>query len=489
MSSPKDTNPASANLAQLPSMTRILGHPVVAALSESKGRDWSVQAARKALSSIRDQAANYGLEQSKEELTACIAARLVAASNQEDSRGLQQVINATGILLHTNLGRAPLADAAVQRVRDTAAYTNIEIDLGNGLRSKRGLRCTELLSQICGSEAAIVVNNCAAATLLALAATAFGRQVVISRGQLVEIGGGFRLPEVFQAAGVQLAEVGTTNRTYVRDYENSLTDGAAAILRVHRSNFSLSGFCTEPTTAELARLAETHQIPLIDDLGSGLLDDLSDVGLVETRVQQSVTSNADLTLFSGDKLLGGPQCGIVVGKSRWVECLRQHPLMRAMRVCKMTLAALEATLELYAAKRTSEIPLHAMLRLDQQAVRSRCKKVVANLIESPFEYAIVDTNGFTGGGTLPGAELPSASIAIVPITTNSSSSKHQSSSYGGKIDALSKRLRQRQPAIVGRIQEDRLLLDLRTVLPDQIDALTAGLNSALAQANDEANCG
>ncbi len=250
----------------------------------------------------------------------------------DHGQSIRRVINATGIILHTNLGRSPLAEAAIERMNQAAHYASVELNLESGRRSKRGERVTSLLAQLTGAEDAVVVNNCAAATMLVLQTLAAGREVIVSRGQLVEIGGGFRLPDVFRASGVSLHEIGTTNRTYLKDYESAIGDQTAAIIRVHRSNFFQGGFVTEPTIGELVAVDRPESIPVIDDLGSGLVCDLSAFGIQEPTVIDSVNDGADLTLFSGDKLFGGPQAGIIIGRKRWIDPLRISPMMRAMRV-------------------------------------------------------------------------------------------------------------------------------------------------------------
>jgi L-seryl-tRNA(Ser) seleniumtransferase len=386
---------------------------------------------------------------------------------QEECRGLQKVINATGILLHTNLGRAPLAKSAVKRLKGSVGYTNLEVDLVTGKRSRRGERVTELLAQLTGAEDAVVVNNCAAATMLALQAIAQGREVVVSRGQLVEIGGGFRLPEVFHAAGVSLREVGTTNRTYARDYEEAISEQTGAIIRVHRSNFSLAGFVTEPSIEELVGLRRPPQVAVIDDLGSGLVVDLSRWGIQEPSVLDSIAAGADLCLFSGDKLFGGPQAGIIVGKRKWTERLKTSPLMRAMRTDKLTLAALEATTEIYLADRAFElIPLFRMLSKKPLQIEAACQAVRTQLGPSRAQVTVTPCVSYVGGGSLPGHAIPSFALRI----------------RSASAETLASRLRLGKPAIQGRLAEDCLLLDLRTVPARDLPLLTQRLQAVLSGA-------
>ncbi len=387
-------------------------------------------------------------------------------------RTTQAVINATGVLLHTNLGRAPLADRAIARMNEACRYTNVELNLVSGRRSKRGERATRLLSQLSGAEDAVVVNNCAGATMLVLQAIAAGREVIVSRGQLVEIGGGFRLPDVFTAAGVLLREVGTTNRTYLKDYEQAMADSTGAIIRVHRSNFLQSGFVTEPTIEELVAVERPDRVPVIDDLGSGCFHDLSSLGLQEPTVPHSVNVGADLTLFSGDKLFGGPQCGIIVGRRRWIDQLRRSPIMRAVRVDKLTIAALEATTEIHlAGNSVDEIPLLRMMFKSADDIRSACVALCDQLadIEGP-EVRVIECESPIGGGSIPGASLPSFGIEI----------------SGRGVDRLAASLRMSAPAVQSRVAQDCLVLDLRAVSELELAPLAARLRSELATFSDPA---
>ncbi len=350
-------------------------------------------------------------------------------------------------------------------------YTNVELDVRSGRRSQRRARVTQLLAQLTGAEAALVVNNCAAATILVLQAIAAGREVIVSRGQLVEIGGGFRLPDVFRCSGVLLREVGTTNRTYLRDYADAMGEATGAIIRVHRSNFQLTGFVTEPTIDELVSLLRPEEVPVIDDLGSGCIEDLSDLGLREPTVLSSVAAGADLTLFSGDKLFGGPQCGIIVGRQRWIDQLRSSPMMRALRVDKLTLAALEATTELHLAGEAREkLPVLKMISTDAAEVERRCGEV-RDQIAGFCDVEIVACQSQVGGGSVPGAEIPSHALRITGLAA----------------DQLASVLRHGSPAVQTRITDEGVLLDLRTVAEDEQGPMVNRLAEAIEYCRTEAS--
>ena len=360
---------------------------------------------------------------------------------------LRRVLNATGVIVHTNLGRAPLAAEAMARVEEVArGYSNLEYDLTAGARGSRQDHVADILRRLTGAEAALVVNNNAAAVLLALAALAEGREVLVSRGELIEIGDGFRIPDVLARSGARLREVGTTNRTRAADYENAIGEDTALILRVHQSNFRVVGFTELPPLRRLAQVAESHELPLVDDLGSGVLVELAD----EPSAKESLDAGADLVTFSGDKLLGGPQAGIVVGRAELVERLRRHPLQRALRADKLTLAALEGTLALYL-DAPERIPVLGMLRDD--GVRARAERL-ASLTGGTVE----ETVARVGGGALPLAELPSFACALE--------------------ESLAAPLRIGEPPIVGIVRDGKLLLDCRTLADDDIDEVAAAVASA-----------
>jgi L-seryl-tRNA(Ser) seleniumtransferase len=362
---------------------------------------------------------------------------------------LRRVINATGVIAHTNLGRAPLAAEALTRVHDSArGYSNLEYDLAAGARGSRQDHVAPLLRRLTGAEAALVVNNNAAAVMLALAALAEGREVLVSRGELIEIGDGFRIPDVLVRSGARLREVGTTNRTRAADYERAIGPETALVLRVHQSNFRVVGFTERPTRAELSRVAQRHELPLVDDLGSGALADLGD----EPTARASLAAGADLVCFSGDKLLGGPQAGIVVGRAELVERLRRHPLQRALRADKLTLAALEGTLALHL-DAPQRVPVLRMLREDVAAVRKRAERL-AELVGG----AVEETVARAGGGALPLAELPSYACAVE--------------------EELAARLRTVEPPVVAVVRDGRTLLDCRTISDDEVEEVATAVRRA-----------
>ena len=364
---------------------------------------------------------------------------------------LRRAINATGVIVHTNLGRAPLADAALERVREVGrGYSNLEYDVTAGARGSRQDHVAGALRRLTGAEAALVVNNNAAAVLLALAALAEGREVVVSRGELIEIGDGFRIPDVLARSGARLVEVGTTNRTRAADYEAAVGPETALLLRVHQSNFRVVGFAELPSVDELSRVATRHGVPLVDDLGSGVLVAVPD----EPTVRHSLDAGADLVCFSGDKLLGGPQAGIVVGRAELVERLRRHPLQRALRADKLTLAALEGTLGLYLEPQRAmqEVPVLRMLVEPAASVRARAERL-ARLVDGSVE----ETVGRVGGGALPLTELPSFACAVE--------------------ESLAGPLRAGEPPVIGVVRDGRLLLDCRTLGDTEVDEVAEAVRS------------
>jgi L-seryl-tRNA(Ser) seleniumtransferase len=372
------------------------------------------------------------------------------------------VINATGVVLHTNLGRAPLAESAVKAIVDIAGgFSNLEYDLTTGERGSRYTHCVGLLRQLTGAEDALVVNNCAAAMVLALNALAQRKEVLVSRGELVEIGGSFRIPDIMARAGAKLVEVGTTNRTHDDDYRRAITPKTAAIVKVHRSNFAIEGFTSDVTVDRLAFIAAEHGLPVIHDLGSGLMLPLDDYGLSgEPTASMALESGASLVLMSGDKLLGGPQAGIILGAAPLMAKLRKNPLVRAMRVDKLTLSALEATLRLYLEPERAlrEIPVLSMLTASVQDIAARANAIVGKLLAAGIEANVVESSASVGGGAFPTATIPSRAIAL-----------------SRKVQEAEKKLRLGEPAVIGRISDGNLLLDLRSVLPREDEALTAAI--------------
>ena len=379
--------------------------------------------------------------------------------------GLRPVLNATGVVLHTNLGRAPLAPEALARVEAVArGYSNLELDLESGERGSRFAPLLEPLRTLTGAEDAIVVNNCAAATLLVLTALAEGREVVVSRGELVEIGGGFRIPDVMRQSHATLVEVGTTNRTRRADFERALSPSTALVTKVHRSNFALVGFTEETTVEELARLCQPRGVPLFVDAGSGLLSPLDLPGATgEPTMRGHIEAGADLVAFSGDKLLGGPQAGIVVGRSFWVSRLRAHPLARALRVDKLTVAALEATLRMVQDGRGDEIPARALTVAPEPVLRARADALRRHLEDAGVDARVVHVEGQVGGGTLPLARPRSWACVLE-----------------GEAEAFATRLRTGEPSVLARIEDGRLVLDVRCIEDPDVAPLAAAVVAARA---------
>jgi len=372
----------------------------------------------------------------------------------------RSVINGTGIILHTNLARACLSQKAAQAVFDASkAYSNLEYDLETGKRGSRYSHVEDILCRLTGAESALVVNNNAAAVLLVLSALAQGGQVPVSRGELVEIGGSFRVPEIMESCGAQLKEVGATNKTHLRDYERAINEHTKAIMKVHTSNYRIVGFAETPALPALVELGHAHGLPVIEDLGSGSLLDLNRFGIHdEPTVQDSIRAGVDVVSFSGDKLLGGPQAGIILGKKKYLDVLKKHPLNRAMRVDKMTLAALEATLRSYEAGTEEEIPVIGMLSASQDTLQQKAARLAAMLAEAGVERSILPTEGRVGGGSVPNHSLPSYAVA-----------------FTGDVNALEEKLRLGATPIIGRIHEGKYLLDVRTLFETDFPTIVEAL--------------
>jgi len=455
-------------LRNIPSVNDLLEHAPLKSLAERVSRNVVVAGARSFLENLRNEVKAAATElplPSPGELAERIAQWIIV----ERQPLLRPAINATGVLLHTGLGRAPLAEAAIAHIRTVlAGYASVELDLETGRRSQR-VRCVEkLLTDLTGAEGAVVVNNNAGAVMLVFAALAAGREVVVSRGQLIEIGDSFRLPEVMATSGARLREVGTTNKTRISDYESAIGEETAALMRVHNSNFRIVGFAEQPTLAELVELGRKRNVPVVDDIGSGALIDMSRYGLADEPVAaESVKAGADLVLFSGDKLLGGPQCGIIAGRSKYLHCIARHPMMRALRVDKITLAALGATLRLYRNPEASErsIPLLSLLSTPVENLRNRAERLAPQMAAAPAiaDAQPVEDTAFLGGGSVPAQQIPTWCVALTPARSG--------------LDALATALRCGTPAVVGRIQQNRLLLDLRSVLPRQDIELVEAVNA------------
>jgi L-seryl-tRNA(Ser) seleniumtransferase len=447
-----------ATRRDLPSVDRLLLAEPLQRLLEHEPRALVVDAARQALDEARAGLGNGGWPHSLDELPRLVEERVRLALTPR----LRPVINATGVVIHTNLGRAPLSEAALAAASEAGqGYSNLEYDLDRGERGSRHDLVTPALQQLTGAEAALVVNNNAAALLLILSALATGRQVIISRGELVEIGGGVRIPDVLRQSGAELAEVGTTNRTYARDYAQAIGEQTALILRVHSSNFLQLGFTHSPTLAELAQLAAREGRMLVEDLGSGSLLDTSRFGLRrEPMVQDSVAAGCDLVCFSGDKLLGGPQAGIIVGRRAAVASLRSHPLVRALRPDKVTLAALGATLNHYVrGEALTAVPVWRMLSAPIDGLTNRARA----LAEGLTGVEVVGSRSTIGGGSLPGETQPSAALAL----------------GAPDAEALAATLRHCSPPVIGHIEHGRVVLDLRSVLPEQDATLRTTLTGLL----------
>ncbi len=457
---------------KLPSVDDVMRGPAVSSLASSYGHDCVVDAARIVLGRLRQEITSGLLDSDALELTLTgLAGAVEKQICQALSYSLRPVINATGVILHTNLGRAPLGEAAIEHIREAAAsYSNLEFDLAAGVRGKRDMHVDRLFERLLSEEvnsresavSTIVVNNNAAAVLLALNTLADGGEVIVSRGELVEIGGSFRIPDVMAKSGAILREVGTTNRTRASDYEQAITERTRLLLRVHRSNFEITGFTEQASTAELVALARKRGIPLMEDLGSGALFDLRSIGIDgEPGVLDSLRGGVDIVTYSGDKLLGGPQAGLISGGSKLIARMRSNSLFRALRVDKLIYAALEATLLGYVRRDHDAIPALRMMRLTKEEVGERAAALAAKVATPKLHIEIVDGESILGGGAAPSSVLPTRLLALT--------------CEGLSADELSVRLRGSEPPIIARVEDDRVLLDLRTVFPEQDAAVVAAL--------------
>ena len=464
----------AALLRQVPSVDELLLRPRVAALAGRMDRRYLVEIVREVLGDIRQGLASGDSSAAKTSLLepSALAEKLEEYTERVLQPSLQPVINASGVILHTNLGRAPLSGLVIEEFRRTAVhYNNLEYDLAKGARGKRHVHTSQLLERLTGAEAAIVVNNCAAGLLVTLAALARGGEVIVSRGELIEIGDGFRIPEIMEQSGAILREVGTTNRTRVTDYENAINEKTRILLRIHPSNFQVTGFTEKPEVSELIRLGQHANLPVVEDLGSGCLVDLSSCGVSEPTVGQSVTAGFSLVLFSGDKLLGGPQAGIIAGQKDLVAKVRRHPLFRALRVDKLTIAALEATLRAYLQTSWNEIPIQQMIRVTAEEIGQRASQFVhglnAWLQTTDVKIVIIDGASLVGGGSTPAQSLPTKLLRIV-------SRRHSAAQLEEQL-----RTSILGPPVITRIEDDCLLVDLRTVFPEQEASLAQALARAL----------
>jgi L-seryl-tRNA(Ser) seleniumtransferase len=461
-----------SDLRVIPSIEQLRQREAMRALETRYGRAALLDALRAETAGLRDRlASGHVAAVTVDEAIHAIELGAETRLRTAMRPSLFRLINATGVIVHTNLGRAPLSEAALARVNAVAGgYTNLEYDVARGTRGRRDVHAENLIARLTGAEAGLVVNNNAAATMLILAALAAGREVIISRGELVEIGGGFRVPDVMVQSGAVLREVGTTNRTRVNDYAAAITDRTALILRVHPSNFKVVGFTERPALDELVALGRRFEVPVAEDLGSGWLgwpldaarggpvrDELPEALRDEPIVSESIAAGADVVCFSGDKLLGGPQAGIIAGRREALDRIRRHPLMRALRVDKLTYAALEATLEEHAVGRQDEVPVQRMLRMGRDEIGRRADALAAALNQSGWTARVIDGMSTVGGGSAPGSELPTR---LVEITKG-----------GMSADQIEQYLRTLEPPVIARIQDDRVVLDLRTVLPDEEEPL------------------
>lgn len=459
----------NSHLRQLPQIDALLGVPAIGALVTAFSRDEVVTTLRSELSDLRRLILADALDAVPDFEGDAFVAKLRAAIELARRSSLIPVVNATGIIIHTNLGRARLAPEAVQAMQDVAASaTNLELNLRDGKRGSRYDHVEALICELTGAQAALVVNNCAAAVVLSLMGTAMGRKVIASRGELIEIGGSFRLPDVIAQSGAQLKEVGATNKTRLRDYADAIDDDTAVLLKSHTSNFKIIGFTSAPDRRELAQLAKERDVILMEDLGSGVLIDLAPYGLTDEPVVGDILkAGVDLVMFSGDKLLGGPQAGIIAGRADIITSLRSHPLLRALRIDKLSLAALEATLRLYSAPHDpcASIPVLSMLSQPVSQVHARAQALAA-LLHRTVETVIAPAAAYVGGGSLPQQDLQSYTVALTtPEMT---------------ADTLAAALRQAPVPVIGRIHQGQFLLDMRTVTDAELPLIHSAVKAAVA---------
>jgi len=446
-------------LRQIPSIDELMNMPELLQLSDEYDRDVVLKAARTVVERVRTEIlqsdGNAAMPSADD-----IARKVQDSIKRKFAPSLRYAINATGIVLHTGLGRAMLPEAAVKAVYDAIrGYSTLATDIETGQRGSRDVHFNDILCELTGAEASTIVNNNAAATMIILNTLAKGREVIVSRGQLVEIGGSFRMPEVMEMSGAVLREIGTTNKTHLRDYVSAINENTGAILRVHQSNYRIVGFTEEPSIAELAKIAKEHGLPLIDDLGSGALVDLADYGVEsEPMVQASIKAGADVVCFSGDKLISGPQCGVIVGKEPIIKAIKKNPLARALRVGKMEVAALEATLKLFfnRSKLNQSHPTYRMFSLTPAQLEKRAEAALAHLkdvLSDKAEVSVIDGMSQVGSGSVPAETMPTKLLAVRP--------KEMST------DSLARKLRYHTPPVFTRIQQEAVLFDFRTIQPDE----------------------
>nr|HEV7952524.1 L-seryl-tRNA(Sec) selenium transferase [Candidatus Acidoferrales bacterium] len=475
--------PANTLLRAIPSVDELLAGERLSELSARVGRHLIVEAARSVIAAFRTRISEHPSDAPSKlkrgELAGQLIGEIIADVESALRPSLRPVINATGVVLHTNLGRAPLGAEFFEHIRAVASqYSNLEYDLETGVRGSRDVHTSRLLQKLTGAESGIVVNNNAAAVFLVLAALARGGEVIVSRGELIEIGDGFRIPDIMAESGAALREVGTTNRTRLSDYERAINERTRLLLRVHRSNFQIEGFTAQPSLEELVKLGRKTSLPVYEDLGSGCLVNLSSSGVAEPVVRESLAAGVSIISFSGDKLLGGPQAGIIVGEKELIARIRRHPMFRALRVDKLTIVALEATLLAYlrgeGASGYDAIPAISMIRASAEEISARAKKIIellrAKISADAAKFQIREAESVIGGGSTPGQLLPTQVIAIECLRSSSAE--------------LEERLRagvSRDIPIIARVENDQLILDLRTVFPEQESVLVERISAALAK--------
>ena len=449
-------------LRKIPKVDDLLRNPALAETIAQYGDRAVTEAIRSVLNNLRQEILSRQTTALPEQSALC--QRICARVQQDSLPSFRGVINGTGIILHTNLGRACLSEKAARAVFEASrSYSNLEYDLESGKRGSRYSHVEEILCRLTGAESALVVNNNAAAVLLVLSALTQGGQVVVSRGELVEIGGSFRVPEIMESCGAQLKEVGATNKTHLRDYENAICEHTNALMKVHTSNYRIIGFSETPALSDLTELGHKHGLPVIEDLGSGCLLDLNRFGIHdEPSVQDSIRAGVDVVSFSGDKLLGGPQAGIILGKKKYLDILKKHPLNRAMRVDKMTLAALEATLHSYDTGTEKDIPVIAMLSAQPEALLQKANQLASLLADAGISCEILPTEGRVGGGSVPNHSLSSYAVA-----------------FDGDVNRLEETLRKGMHPIIGRIHEGKYLLDVRTLFESDYTVIVEALKEAM----------
>jgi L-seryl-tRNA(Ser) seleniumtransferase len=462
-------------LRKIPRVDEILSRPQIVDLLKVHPRNVVTEAIRKGLGRLRGEILQKQDLSQLEEAFFSFENLYPLFQKEIDLQiqpRLRRVINATGVVIHTNLGRAPLHFSAIKHLMEVSrTYSNLEYDLDRGERGDRYTHVEEILCRLSGAESALVVNNNAGAVLLALNTLAEGREVIVSRGELVEIGGAFRIPDVMKRSGALLREVGTTNRTHFDDYQKAVSPHTALLLKVHTSNFRVMGFTSEVSLQDLVQLGRERQIPVVDDLGSGCLVDLSQYGLEkEPTVQETIKTGVDAVTISGDKLLGGPQAGIILGKKKLLDLFKINPLTRALRIDKLTLAALESTLLLYFDEKRAmeEIPTLKMLSLDTKRLKKRGKQLLKRLSGMTNErmmFSLREDVSQVGGGALPLQELPTMAVAIKPLDFS--------------VNSLEENLRKSDPPVISRISKEELILDMRTVFDEEIPLLAAGIEKAL----------